>query len=126
MNKNLIGYTENKRSDELNQQDTSTYLSLNDIKLTIDSVLQEALNAVYKDRMNQYGNPEDNFKIIASFWTTYLKSNCIIKDTEISEEDVAMMMVLLKIARETNQHKRVNLVDIAGYVECADRIHNRE
>lgn len=89
------------------------------------SVLKEALNIIYKDRINQYGKPEDSFKTIASFWNTYLTNKFNIK-TQITTEDVAMMMVLLKIAREINEHKRDNLIDIAGYVECADRIYERD
>lgn len=107
-----------------NEQEIPTYSTIDNINTKLDSALQEALNIVYKDRINQYGKPEDNFKTISSFWSTYLTNKFNI-ETPITAEDVAMMMVLFKIARETNQHKRDNLIDIASYVECADRIYNR-
>lgn len=91
-----------------------------------DSVLQEALNIVYKDRINQYGNPEDNFKVIASFWDTYLRSKYSIPDEIIKDKDVAIMMILFKVARESNNHKRDNLVDIIGYAECSNRLYGND
>lgn len=41
----------------------------------------------------------------------------------MSEEQVALAMILLKIARETCTHKRDNLVDVAGYTETLAMIH---
>lgn len=56
----------------------------------------EFINTVSKivneSRVSEYGKPEDSFANIASFWSAYL-------DTDISKEDVAIMMALLKIAR---------------------------
>ena len=40
----------------------------------------------------------------------------------ITGHDVAMMMCLLKIARQTYAPKRDNLVDLAGYAALAQRI----
>ena len=31
-------------------------------------------------------------------------------------------MIAVKISRECNAHKRDNLVDIAGYAACADKV----
>lgn len=115
------------QQNEINEsiKTNKTKITDNNINSKLDSVLQEALNVVHKDRVNQYGNPENNFEIIASYWDTYIRNKHQIPDEIISSEDIPMMMILLKVARESYDHKRDNLVDIAGYVECADIINNR-
>lgn len=78
-----------------------------------ERVLDDARRIVTKDRENQYGAPEDNFGVIADLWTAYL-------DIEVEPKDVALMMALLKIAREsTGTGKYDNLVDGIGYFACA-------
>lgn len=78
-----------------------------------EKLLDEARQIVCGERDWQYGKPEDNFETIAAFWEAYL-------DTPVRSIDVAMMMVLFKVAREaTGRGKRDNLVDIAGYAACA-------
>lgn len=76
-------------------------------------ILDTAKRIVTGDREQQYGSPEDNFATIAGFWTTYL-------EREVTAHDVAMMMVLLKVARiQSGQVKADNYVDLAGYAACA-------
>lgn len=50
------------------------------------------MQIVCNDRNNQYGEPEDSFEYIAKLWSSYLED-------DIGKEDVAIMMMLLKIAR---------------------------
>lgn len=79
-------------------------------------ILDTAKRIVTGDREQQYGSPEDNFTTIAGFWTTYLRH-------DITADDVAMMMVLLKVARiQSGQVKADNYVDLAGYAACAAEI----
>ena len=73
------------------------------------SILDEAKEVINGERQNHYGDPEDSFALIAEYWSIYLERN-------ITPQDVAMMMVLFKLARESHQHKRDNLVDAAGYL----------
>lgn len=77
-------------------------------------ILDEAKNVV-DSRQASYGAPEDNFAITAELWSAYLGHS-------IKPEDVVAMMILLKLAREKYQHKRDNLVDVAGYAECLARL----
>ena len=80
--------------------------------MTRKETLTLAEQAVCGDRQQSYGSPEDNFKLIAQLWDAYL-------DTEITPQDVAVMMILLKIARiSTGTNKDDNWVDIAGYAAC--------
>ena len=84
-------------------------------ELLRETVLDEAKRIVNGDRNEQYGEPEDTFAEIAALWEIYL-------ECAISPRDVAMMMILLKVARDNNKHKRDNLVDICGYAACAEKL----
>jgi hypothetical protein len=78
-----------------------------------EKLLDEAKAIVCGDRDQQYGKPEDSFYVIAKLWSDYIMSY-------LDERDVAMMMILLKVARDVSgESKRDNLVDIAGYAACA-------
>ena len=58
-------------------------------------------------------NREDSFKMISKLWATYL-------GTCINEQDVCVMMILLKVARiSLGFSVEDSLVDIAGYAACA-------
>ena len=82
------------------------------------NVLQEAMDLTSGARQEAYGHPRDNFQIIAKFWNAYLSD---ITDI-LEDSDVAMMMILVKIARQKSNHKRDNLVDIAGYARTAEML----
>jgi len=95
-----------------------------------EDILTEALRITSADRQNQYGPPEDNFQRIADHWHTYLLHRGIIPEGSVHKslipKDVAMMMALMKIAREGFAHKRDNLVDACGYLRCASKIEGDE
>lgn len=80
-----------------------------------EQTLQEAQKIVCGDRDTQYGRPEDNFKTVAAYWTQYITGKGALP---LSETDVANMMILFKIARNTPNTKHDNWVDIAGYAAC--------
>jgi hypothetical protein len=75
--------------------------------------LREAAKIITGDRDAQYGRPEENFGRIAKVWS-------MILGVEISNEDVAMMMVGLKVARYANKSgfQGDTWIDIAGYAGC--------
>lgn len=77
-------------------------------------VLLRALDVINGERQQQYGNPEDSFEAIAALWGWWL---CDKMRDEITAQDVAMMMCLMKIAREKNgAGKTDNIVDACGYL----------
>ena len=82
---------------------------------TREKILTDAQKIVCKDRDRQYGSPEDSFTQIAELWNAYLYPG---QTPSLKAEDVGMMMILLKVARESNKHKEDNLIDIAGYAAC--------
>lgn len=85
------------------------------------SILEQALAIVNGARQKDYGSPEDCFGTIAQFWTTYLLARGKVIH-EILPREVCQMMVLLKTARDAAHFKEDNLVDGAGYLECAARV----
>nr|DAJ43841.1 MAG TPA: Myofilin [Caudoviricetes sp.] len=82
--------------------------------------LDEAKKCVCTDRNQQYGEPEQNFAVIAQLWQTYLRAATGADDIEIFPSDVAMMMVLFKAGRRATAvtEKADTYVDIAGYAAC--------
>lgn len=74
---------------------------------------------ILDERGGSYGTPENSFECIALYWSVYLNK-------VITETDVAIMMMLLKIARETEKHKDDNFLDIAGYAACAACLNKKE
>lgn len=88
--------------------------------MTRAECLDAAKKCVCTDRNNQYGEPEQNFTVIAQLWQTYLQATLKSDEVEILPGDVAMMMVLFKAARVATayQAKADNFVDMAGYAAC--------
>jgi len=85
-----------------------------------EKTLEKAKEAVCKDRQETYGPIEDSFKEIGGLWSAYL-------GIELSNNRVAMMMVLLKVARSKHKISYMdNYVDIAGYAACASEMAYRE
>jgi hypothetical protein len=80
------------------------------------TVLRDAMDTINGERQNTYGAPEDSFALIANFWNLYIWSKREQGQDSLESEDVAMLMVLFKVARELNQYKRDNVVDAAGYL----------
>lgn len=75
-------------------------------------VLLTAEEAVCNDRNADYGDPEDNFDDIAKLWSAY-------KGTTFNRSDVAVLMMLVKIARmKTSPTVADHWIDIAGYAAC--------
>jgi len=86
---------------------------------TREDLLNRAKKIVCSDRDLQYGSPEDSFTQIAEFWNAYLYPG---QTQSIKAKDVGMMMILLKIARQSHKPKEDNLIDIAGYAACVGEI----
>ena len=88
--------------------------------MTRTDILKRASGIVGGERVNEYGEPEDNFRIIARLWSAYL-------GIDISSVDVSMLMVLFKAARvKTGIGTDDSFVDIAGYAACGGEISSAE
>jgi hypothetical protein len=67
---------------------------------------------VVANREGSYGSPTECFGRIAALWNTYLT----LRNGDLTGVDVAIMMVLLKIARLIGDSSNVDSwTDIAGY-----------
>jgi hypothetical protein len=75
--------------------------------------LREAAKIVTQDRNANYGDPEINFLRTAKIWS-------VILGHDITNEQVAMMMVGLKMARfaHGSGFQPDTWIDIAGYAGC--------
>jgi hypothetical protein len=83
------------------------------------SILTEAHGLVHGDRQASYGHPAVDFARTAALANVLLSHRL---DTDLGPEDVAMFLVCVKLSRECHEHKRDNLVDAAGYLECRERV----
>jgi hypothetical protein len=75
--------------------------------------LREAARLINSERDQQYGPPKENFNRISRLWSVILK-------IDVTEEDVAMCMVALKMARYASKsgYQPDTWIDIAGYAGC--------
>lgn len=89
-----------------------------------DEILKAAEEIVTKDRNVQYGEPENNFAVIAEYWSTYLSQHNGGRAVLLTPMDVALMMVLFKLGRLTTARAVTldSFVDAAGYMACAGEI----
>lgn len=83
-------------------------------------LLDQAKEIITNDRQNTHGQPEDSFRRIADLWSGYLTVG-------VREEDVAVMMALVKVARiMENPRHADNWIDGAGYFACGGEVALRK
>lgn len=87
----------------------------------LESILAEAGAIIAGARETDYGKAEDSFQIIAQLWNTYIEDNQARGGGRLGGRDVALMLILMKVARDGHKSKRDNLVDIAGYAALAEK-----
>ena len=95
--------------------------------MTREEILNAAKQCVCHDRNEQYGEPENNFAVIARFWQEYI-FGATGKTFNLTAFDVANMMVLFKVARAATAGVNANadsFVDMAGYAACGGEIVSR-
>ncbi len=93
----------------------------------VKSVLEIANDIIYGDREQAYGSPRFNLDSIAQFWSVYLRRKFPgqSEGMELTGEDVAQLMILLKTARLIhNPSHKDSLVDQAGYAALQGRIQD--
>lgn len=84
--------------------------------MTRFDILDTAGEIVGGHRVTDYGEPEDNFGVIARLWSAYL-------GIDISDVDVSMLMVLFKAGRiKSGTATEDSFVDICGYAACGGEI----
>jgi hypothetical protein len=76
--------------------------------MTREEILREAEALINGDRANDYGDAKQNLQDIADLWSVFL-------GRQITRQEVAVCMVLLKSARLMKSNKEDSWVDICGY-----------
>lgn len=82
------------------------------------TVLRRAEDLITGPRRADYGPALDGFGQVGRVWGALLNL-----PGPVPPETVGLMMVGLKLCRETEKHKEDNLVDAAGYVGTVDQVH---
>lgn len=97
------------------------------MKMNRKDTLMTAESYVNGQREQDYGTPEDNFKIIGDLWNVYANATCIKNGkVHFTPHDVAMMMSLLKHGRiATGMIKDDNYIDACGYLAIASEISDK-
>ena len=81
-------------------------------------LIDQIKDIVYGEKAKEYGKMSDSFPKIAQVWSAIL-------GTEVTANDVALMMIGLKIIREKNRHKDDNILDIYGYGIACEELNDK-
>ena len=93
--------------------------------MTKEEILRQAKELITGDRNDTHGDAYRNHAEIAEFWNIFLDKK-LKPMAIITAEDVALMMVLMKISRNS-QGKKSNLdnfIDMCGYAAIAGEIND--
>jgi hypothetical protein len=93
------------------------------------SVLMEAEEIINGQRRQDYGSVTESFENVAGLWSEYLSrhvngNNNIAHPVQLKGEDIANLMILMKVSRAQNGFHRDSYVDIAGYSGCAEKLQD--
>ena len=83
--------------------------------VTREDILRTAGDLITGDRQATYGSARDSHARIAGMWSSYL-------GVDVTEVDVAAMMVLLKVSRSRSSELADNWVDVCGYAAIAGEL----
>jgi len=88
-------------------------------------ILDKTKKLVSNDREQKHGDKVINHENISRLWTSYLQNKTKL-NIVILPEDVANLMVLLKIARtQAGEHNTDDYIDACGYSAIAGEISNK-
>lgn len=89
-----------------------------------EQILSIATQYITKDRDATHGDAEDNFENVADLWNWWMHGR---EKCNFNGFDVAMLMVLFKLARiKSNPDHVDSFVDAAGYLALAGEIQCME
>jgi len=95
------------------------------------SILMEAEEIINGQRRKDYGSVTESFENVGNLWSEYLQRHMnanLISDgysfINLKGEDVANLMILMKISRAQNGFHRDSYVDIAGYAGCVEKLQD--
>ena len=83
--------------------------------VTRSDIIMKAEELINGDRNETYGDARESFGTIAKLWSVYL-------GVDVTAEQVAAMLVLMKISRQRKSKHMDNWVDIIGYAALGGEI----
>jgi hypothetical protein len=88
---------------------------------TID-INQKILNKIVEDRHKDYGDYQENFRLLAVMFNVILHD--ILKD-DMYPYQVAQLMMALKLYRATKKYKADSYDDLEIYSKMAKELHKK-
>lgn len=116
-------YCENKNANYYDPPQAVTAAKEPARRVIGSDIFEMAKKIVNGHRQDDYGSPEDSFQNIANYWNTYFKQVAGNRKDGLTAEDVAIMMVLFKIARLGHRYTKDSVVDICGYSAIYANMH---
>jgi len=95
----------------------------------MSSILTEAEEIVNGARATDYGSAKESFEKIANITNLLLDKDdkdLLAGEASICAEIVCKVLIAVKLTRQSNKHKRDNLVDLCGYAELLNRLEELE
>lgn len=90
-----------------------------------EKILHHAAKII-RTRGMEHGHTQKSFTLIAQLWTAYIQhASATRTDYALLPQDVAQMMVLLKMARSVYGFSTDNFTDSAGYTALAAMLDTR-
>ena len=95
------------------------------MSMTKEEILKKARDLITGDRNETHGDAFQNHAEIAEFWNIFLDKK-LKPMASLTAEDVALMMVLMKISRNSQGKKSNidNFIDMCGYAAIAGEIND--
>jgi len=96
--------------------------------MTAREIAQRAAELVSGEREAQHGDKLNNFRNVARLWNAWIEVQQSNREEmpSLSSEDVAAMLVLLKLARTTTGKQNLDdYVDACGYAACMGEVAQR-
>jgi len=82
-----------------------------------ESILDEAESIVNGERATDYGSAQESFHKIGAM------AKLMHCEGDTDDITACKTLIAVKLVRESNKHKRDNLVDLCGYAELLNRLH---
>ncbi len=70
---------------------------------------------IREERWESYGTPQENFKRWRDIHFT-------LYGEDYTEQQLAQIMVSMKLAREKNKHKEDNIIDVINYLDIVEEL----
>ena len=90
------------------------------------NILHKAYAIINGDRQKDYGDPWDNFGLLADFFTSYVRKRWGV-EIEFKRTDVVNFLEMLKLSRACTGNPTMDTyVDIAGYAGLGGDFASRQ